>query len=189
MNKTSGAGSYGKIAKYKANVVNSFVEEHGIESVIDFGCGDGNQLEYGNYPSYLGLDVSKKAIEICKDRFDGDPTKAFMWYSPHHFHDPSGFISAEMTLSLEVIFHLLGDEMFELYMSHLFGASERFVVILAPDGKNERVPNNTGPHVKIRRFTEYVEAQYPGWTLIEKRTNRFPDDSISDFFFYKFTGI
>ncbi|GAJ08100.1 unnamed protein product, partial [marine sediment metagenome] len=41
---TSGAGSYGKPAEFKAQVLNSFVKDNGISSVIEFGCGDGNQL-------------------------------------------------------------------------------------------------------------------------------------------------
>ena len=41
---TSGAGSYGPAAKWKAAAVNKWVAELGVEDVIDFGCGDGNQL-------------------------------------------------------------------------------------------------------------------------------------------------
>ncbi len=48
----SGVGSYGKFANFKAEVINKFVREHKIKSVIEFGCGDGNQLKLANYPSY-----------------------------------------------------------------------------------------------------------------------------------------
>ena len=41
--KTSGVGSYGKFARYKAKVLNEFVSKHSIESVIEYGCGDGNK--------------------------------------------------------------------------------------------------------------------------------------------------
>ena len=40
----SGAGSYGKFGRFKAQVLNQFVVEHGIRTVMEFGCGDGNQL-------------------------------------------------------------------------------------------------------------------------------------------------
>ena len=41
--ETSGSGSYGENAKYKADFLNGFVQENGINSVIEFGCGDGAQ--------------------------------------------------------------------------------------------------------------------------------------------------
>src|SRR5438270_10704846 len=47
---TSGAGSYGRLARFKADVLNAFVAESGIASVIEFGCGDGAQLALSNYP-------------------------------------------------------------------------------------------------------------------------------------------
>lgn len=56
---TSGLGSYGKFAEFKAEIINSFVKDNKINSVIDFGCGDGNQLSLFEIPYYIGLDVSK----------------------------------------------------------------------------------------------------------------------------------
>ncbi|MEM6772492.1 MAG: hypothetical protein AAF597_18085, partial [Bacteroidota bacterium] len=58
----SGAGSYGELARYKAEVINAFIEEHGIESVIEFGCGDGHQLGLLKMTNYLGVDVSTTAV-------------------------------------------------------------------------------------------------------------------------------
>src|SRR5579859_8234848 len=40
----SGAGSYGRLAEFKAEVLNGFVHSRGIRSVVEFGCGDGAQL-------------------------------------------------------------------------------------------------------------------------------------------------
>src|SRR5437899_4317923 len=57
----SGLGSYDKLAEFKAEVLNGFVKENTIKSVIEYGCGDGNQLKFAEYPSYLGFDVSVKA--------------------------------------------------------------------------------------------------------------------------------
>ena len=73
---TSGSGSFGRLAEFKANVINSFVQNNNIGSVIEFGCGDGNQLSLASYPSYIGLDTSHKAIELCKKRFKEDKSKS-----------------------------------------------------------------------------------------------------------------
>src|SRR6185369_13409893 len=66
---TSGAGSYHRLALFKAEVLNEFVARQGIRSVIEFGSGDGAQLELANYPRYVGVDVSKAAIETTRARF------------------------------------------------------------------------------------------------------------------------
>jgi hypothetical protein len=61
--KGSGHGSYNQLAEFKAEILNDFVQTRHIESIIEYGCGDGNQLRYAKYPRYLGFDVSPKAIE------------------------------------------------------------------------------------------------------------------------------
>ena len=41
---SSGPGSYGRLAAGKADFLNRFVEDHQIKTVLEIGCGDGNQL-------------------------------------------------------------------------------------------------------------------------------------------------
>src|SRR5205085_12336730 len=73
----SGVGSYGKFAEFKAAVINQFVAQHALRSVIEFGCGDGNQLMLARYPTYLGFDVSETAVATCRKLFAGDANKQF----------------------------------------------------------------------------------------------------------------
>src|SRR5690349_24554192 len=40
----SGVGSYGQLARFKAQTINRFVAEQAVTSVVEFGCGDGAQL-------------------------------------------------------------------------------------------------------------------------------------------------
>src|SRR5262245_15823168 len=61
----SGVGSYGKFAAFKAEVINVFVAARGVQSVIELGCGDGNQLKLAQYPKYTGYDVSETAVRKC----------------------------------------------------------------------------------------------------------------------------
>jgi len=63
---TSGDGSYGGLAEFKAEIINVFVEENGIDTVVELGCGDGNQLGLMDVPQYTGYDISKKAVEMCE---------------------------------------------------------------------------------------------------------------------------
>lgn len=66
---TSGAGSYGRLAQFKADFLNNFVRENAIQTVVEYGCGDGAQLSLAQYPSYTGFDVSSLAVENCRRRF------------------------------------------------------------------------------------------------------------------------
>ena len=40
----SGAGSYNRLAKFKAEIINGFVKSHMIKTVIEWGCGDGRSI-------------------------------------------------------------------------------------------------------------------------------------------------
>ena len=87
---TSGDGSYGRLAEFKAEYLNAFVERHGVTSVLEFGCGDGAQLQLARYPQYTGLDVSPTVIRACIRRFTDDQSKSFYLYHPFAFADRAG---------------------------------------------------------------------------------------------------
>lgn len=177
---TSGAGSYGVPARWKAEVVNGWVAELGVMSVIDFGCGDGNQLGLAEYPRYLGLDRSATAVRTCIGRFRDDPTKSFLRYDPDELHDPAGWLRADMALSLEVIFHLVEEDVFEDYMSRLFDSAERYVAICSTDAPRAQ----HAPHECHRAFTQWVGRRRPEWEL-ERRVDPPADaDLVSSMFLF-----
>ena len=121
--RNSGAGSYGELATFKANFINDFVAGSGVSSVIEYGCGDGNQLALAEYPSYIGFDVSTTAIELCRSKFQNDLTKRF------ELSEDFGGEVGDLTLSLDVIYHLIEDDVFHSYMELLFRTSRRFVIV------------------------------------------------------------
>jgi SAM-dependent methyltransferase len=177
----SGAGSYNRLAEFKAEVLNDFVASHSIRDVIEFGCGDGNQLTLARYPTYLGFDVSPHAIEACTRRFANDVSKSFMLV-----HDYTGQ-TAQLVLSLDVIYHLTEDDVYETYMQNLFGAGREYVVIYSSD-KDE--PHTPSAHVRHRQFSKWVRANAPGWRLLQHIPNRYPytgdndTGSLADFYIY-----
>ena len=65
----SGQGSYGKSAEFKSKFLNKFVHENDIISITEYGCGDGNQLAYAEYPQYIGLDISNEAVKFSSQLF------------------------------------------------------------------------------------------------------------------------
>lgn len=177
----SGAGSYNRLAEFKAEVLNEFVTSHAVEDVIEFGCGDGNQLTLASYPAYLGLDVSPHAIDGCTRRFAGDASKSFMLV-----RDYTGQ-TAQLALSLDVIYHLTEDAVYEAYMQTLFDAGRDYVVVYSSDRDDE--PSQSA-HVRHRQFSRWVRANAPGWRLLHHIPNRYPytgdndTGSLADFYIY-----
>jgi SAM-dependent methyltransferase len=157
---SSGKGSSGRWAAHKARVLNDFVREEGVPSVIEFGCGDGNQLRLAHYPPYLGFDVSPSALRRCREAFRDDPDKSFKLVNEYAGE------RAELALSLDVVYHLVEDDLFEGYMERLFSAGERFVVIYSSNTNSNL--GFRGTHVRHRLFTKWVQEHEKGWKLKRK---------------------
>jgi len=186
---TSGAGSYGELAEFKAEVLNAFVREHGVRSVIEFGCGDGAQLALAAYPDYAGLDVSAAAVERCRRRFAEDPAKRFFVYTPGYPADLLPYVPrADLALSIDVVYHLVEEAVYERHLRDLFAAGERFVIVYSSDFDREEP---AAPHVRHRAFTGFVARALPEWTLLRRIPNRHPYDerdgsgSLADFFLFE----
>jgi hypothetical protein len=179
----SGAGSTNELAQFKAEVVNSFIKEFYVSTVIEYGCGDGNQLRLAEYPSYLGFEISPDAISICKKLFHDDKAKSFKLMNEY------GGEIAQLTISLDVIYHLIEEEVFTAYMERLFGSSERFVIIYSSNTDSNL--KNQAHHVKNRKFSGWVEITHPEWKLIRHIPSRFPfkadinKESWSEFYIYE----
>lgn len=163
----SGAGSHGRLATFKADVLNALIHENGIASAIEFGCGDGNQLALLNIADYVGLDIAPAAIARCRARFAGEPGREF-----RPMANRAGLIAAELALSLDVVYHLVEDAVFADYMEALFAHAWRFVVIYASD-IDHSWPSH---HVRHRHFTAHVARHFPDWTLAAIVPNIYPCD-------------
>ena len=156
---------------------------NGIRRVIEFGCGDGNQLALANYPEYLGFDVSETAIRQCRESFANDASRSFRL-----MQDYAGE-TAELSLSLDVIYHLVEDGVFEDYMRTLFAAAERFVIVYSSD--SDENPRLQSPHVRHRRFSDWIARERPDWRLARRIPNRYPQKgllgkgSFADFFVFE----
>lgn len=180
----SGAGSYGRLAEFKASVINKFVAENKVNSVVEFGCGDGNQLTLANYPCYIGIDVSRTAIKLCKEKFSKDATKSF--FTTADAQD----VNAELSMSLDVIYHLIEDEIYNDYMTKLFNSSKLYVCVYSSNYE-DCFAEGSG-HVRHREFTRWVQQNAPDFQLLCEIKNIYPyevkdpnNTSLADFFFFK----
>lgn len=180
---TSGYGSYNELAVFKAAFINDFVASHGVDTVIEFGCGDGNQLSLASYPNYIGVEVSANALRICGEKFREDDSKRFVSSTEYAGE------TAELALSLDVIYHLVEDEVYQKYMDRLFHASTRFVIIFSSDYDGDK--ELRAPHVRHRRFSDWIAANGKAWRLLATRKNPHPhvgvinEGSLADFYVYE----
>jgi hypothetical protein len=180
---TSGEGSYDHFAHFKAEILNGFVQKHSIQSVIEWGSGDGNQTSLFQFPAYTGFDVSPTAIARCRERYKNDSTKQFKEVATYAGEQ------AELSISLDVIYHLIEDSVFEAYMHRLFESATRYVIIYASNTDDNS--DNPAPHVRHRHFTRWVENHYPQWNLIQHIPNRYPYNgdytktSFADFYIFQ----
>lgn len=170
----SGEGSRGENAVRKADVVARIIRAAGrapapgVRSLIDWGCGDGQVLEQmvGHLSDvgvhYTGVDVSHAAIAKISEQF---PHHSFVLDFP--YGKSTKWLRSDMGLSFDVIFHLVNQSDFMIYMERLFTCSQKIILIHSTDHDGGR----TTRHVLWRRFTPYVAETFPDWELLSR-----PDD-------------
>lgn len=176
----SGDGSYDKLAEFKAMVVNDFIRKNSVKSVIEWGFGDGNQVDMLDVPMYTGYDVSETAREICLKRFWGDNKKQFVHYDGSRMN---GFDEVyDMALSLDVLYHLVEDNKYEDYLYNLFYSSDKYVCIYSSNYEERQ----KAEHIKRRKFTDYIKEHFSQWEMILFVENPYLYiDSNSNFYFFK----
>lgn len=184
-NDPNGWGSKGVLAAYKADFLRRVVRRYGVTSILELGCGDGEQLALYDLAgvTYVGLDVPT-AIMRAEDRFRGDRRKLF-----GALDDPALLgVTADLALSVDVIYHLVEDTVFEAHMARLFDRASRVVVVYSSD--TDEQPEGAGEHCRLRKFTKWVETNRPEWELVEREENPHrwtPENrsgSRSDFFVF-----
>lgn len=161
----SGEGSYGPLARYKANFINAFCRDNAVKSAIEFGCGDGNQAAMLTIGDYLGVDISADCIAWARQNLKR-PGWRFETLDEYLAlsHDP-----VELGLSLDVIYHLVEDEIYQSYLRNLCAAADRFLLIYTSnlDHFDPRLP-----HVRHRPLLADMARLHPEWTFV--RTERNP---------------
>lgn len=182
---TSGSGSYGRLAQFKADFLNNFVLKHSISNILEFGCGDGSQLELSIYQNYVGFDVAPTSISLCREKFANNPNYSFHLVGSDVF---KYIDQADLVLSLDVIYHLIEDDVFENYMNKLFKSSSRFVIIYSYDYEK----HYSSKHELGRNFTKWISNNIADWKLVEKVSSKYPyepsnpnNTSKSEFFVFK----
>lgn len=167
----SGQGSRGEAARYKAEVINAFLQRHAIQSMIEFGCGDGFQLGMFTVPKYTGVDVSATIVEHCRKLYASDSSKDFLLVDNY-----SGQ-KAQLAVSLDVIFHLVEDQVYDEYLDRLFNAAESYVIVYSTSVDMQATGT---PHVRHRNCVEDIAQRFPQFQRLEAEERSLPAPVASD---------
>lgn len=146
----SGAGSRAEAAVRKAAYVNNLITTLGVHSVIDWGCGDGEVAQHLTVERYVGLDVSPLAVDLCWQRAQR-PGWSFLQFDGV---TPPPLPPADLALSLDVIYHLVEDDLYRRYLALLFASAPLVCVHSTNYEQAGRA------HVLHRRFTADLPAGF-----------------------------
>jgi hypothetical protein len=163
----SGIGSQGIIAEYKAKVINDFVKNNNIQTVCELGCGDW-LFSLFKVSEYTGFDVSEFVVErnkkIYKHKFTTSMNELTLY---------------DLTISMDVILHLIEEEVYQQYMKDLFRLSNKYVIVYSTN-KDEILG---GIHNIFRKFLPDVPQEFE---LIEFIDNPHKGPNTqADFFIFK----
>lgn len=182
-NFSSGNGSYGDLATFKSEIINDFIRKNSVQTVIEFGCGDGNQLKLMHYKNYLGLDVAGSAIEKCRSMFLEDDSKSFFLYNPDAFVN-KGFLHSDLVICLDVLYHILPEVDYIKTLDDIFSCSDNYVILYTDTELSEKNTYSRGSHIFHRDTLHYLK-KYSDFELVEIIPNRFPELSWADFIFLR----
>lgn len=188
---TSGPGSYGRLALFKSEIVNDFLKHHEVKSVIDFGCGDGNQIRDIQFSEYIGFDVSENTIKKCRKLYEDKKNYLFKVTDEYNGEE------ADLVISLDVIFHLVENRVYQKYMERLFNASRRYIIIYSSNFEQISLnPFKPYKQVRHRKFTDWISKNQNDWKLyrfienpyMKKTGDSSKNHSHSNFYIYKKEG-
>lgn len=149
----AGPGSRDEQAQWKADFVNRFVQEHQIISLFDYGCGSGEQACLLRVSQYVGYEPSPTARNRAKARCLNDPTRTFSGTPIGH--------TAELALSMDVLYHLLADWEHDSYLKNLFASATRYVLIYTTRDSSHDFPDHIRHRPPPADWTEQIDSPDP----------------------------
>ena len=175
--KTGGNSGWGshdiEHVKFKFDYVNNLIDKHQCKKIFDYGCGDANQMKgFDGYETYLGYDVSKFIIE--KNKLSNNEFVEFT--SDINILSDKSF---DLSISLDVVYHLVEDVVYMDYLKRLFNSSN-LVTIYTTDISGK----NNAPHCEFRSINQYVENNQKDFKLVDTKYWKGGGDNKLAFYTY-----
>tara|TARA_B100001057_G_scaffold197581_1_gene198253 strand:- start:575 stop:1219 length:645 start_codon:yes stop_codon:yes gene_type:complete len=164
----SGSGSYYKNAVEKADYLNAKIDQFDIDTMVDIGCGDGNNLKLFKTQNYYGFDVSKTIISQNKREFKNDQSKQFSIIDKNFEGNLSNIRSQKnikkiICVSFDVIGHLVEDNIYANHLRSFDLVNPDYLIISNFDVDLEY--NLSTPHIKARNYSK--DLLNMGWKLVD----------------------
>ena len=164
----SGKGSYFQKASEKADYLNAKINQFNIDTIVDIGCGDGNNLKLFEIRNYYGFDVSKTIINSNKKLFSQDQNKKFVLMDDNFEKTLVEIRNKKETknlicVSFDVIGHLVEDNIYQTHLNNFSLLNPDYLIISNYD-KDEKYDLSM-PHIKQRNYSKDLINN--GWKLIE----------------------
>ena len=164
----SGKGSYFQKAAEKAAYLNAKINEYNIDTIVDIGCGDGNNLKLFESRNYYGFDVSKTIIVSNKKLYDQDKNKKFMLIDDYFDKTLMDIRNGKDTknlicISFDVIGHLVEDNVYRAHLENFSSLNPDYLIVSNYDGDREY--DLSMPHIKHRNYSKDLINN--GWKLID----------------------
>jgi 2-polyprenyl-3-methyl-5-hydroxy-6-metoxy-1,4-benzoquinol methylase len=135
-NLGSGEGSRGDLLKFKAEYLNEIFRKYGVESVFDFGCGDGYLAHLLDCKNYYGVDISQSAVNQCrklikKPNFIFEHGR-FGEYPPtvikRKFNGLFG-VDVDAVMCIDVLYHVMDEHLVDFVLRTMFESSAKIVIL------------------------------------------------------------
>lgn len=164
----SGKGSYFQQAAEKANYLNSKIKKYNIDTIVDIGCGDGNNLKLFKTRNYYGFDVSKTIIDSNKKLYRHDQNKKFILIDNYFNKTLLEIRNKEDTkklicVSFDVIGHLVEDTVYQAHLENFSLLNPDYLIISQLDADIEY--DLSVPHIKQRNYSSDLINN--GWKLVD----------------------
>jgi SAM-dependent methyltransferase len=121
--KGSGPGSRGEFLLLKNKLITSILEDYGITSILDIGCGDIAVLESIEVAHYMGIDISDVVVARNKN---ARPQWEFVCADLTAAHQPK---PAELVICLDVLIHQKKFKNYVTILSKTLDAAKKIALI------------------------------------------------------------
>jgi 2-polyprenyl-3-methyl-5-hydroxy-6-metoxy-1,4-benzoquinol methylase len=165
----SGQGSMGELLEFKAAFINKHLE--GVNSVFDFGCGDGSLSRLLNIENYFGIDVSKEIVSKCnkqKKKTNHNYEQAsFIDINPEFIKSK---IQPEALMCIDALYHVMDNSVVDKTLENLFSGISPLVILYT-------IPNEKMSGEKIGAINFYDNSKKlskitQDWKLVEETKPR-----------------
>lgn len=142
------------------------------ETCTQTGSFDSANAALYAIPNFTGVDLSFEMVSRCRAAFADKENWQFLTLDEFSRID-SRF---DLTMSLDVIYHLIEDDVFDRYMNMLFSRARRNVLIYSSN-HDEQAPAR---HVTHREYGRWIAKHRPTWRLRETMEHPFPRGAKSN---------